>query len=54
MSWGYWGIVAGLLSLLALFFVCIEIVYRGSGTAAGPSVSGADPQDATGARKHAA
>jgi hypothetical protein len=27
MSWGYWGIVAGLLSMVAVFFVCMEIVY---------------------------
>ena len=27
MSWGYWGIVAGLLSMVAAFFVCMEIVY---------------------------
>lgn len=27
MSWGYWGIVAGLLSMVAVFFVCMEIIY---------------------------
>ncbi len=27
MSWAYWGIVAGLLSMVAVFFVCMEIVY---------------------------
>lgn len=27
MSWGYWGIVAGLLSMVMLLFVCMEILY---------------------------
>ncbi len=27
MSWGYWGIVAGLLSMVAVFLVCMEIIY---------------------------
>ncbi len=27
MSWGYWGIVVGLLSMVAVFFVCMEIMY---------------------------
>lgn len=26
-AWGYWGIVAGLLVLLAVFFACMEILY---------------------------
>jgi len=33
-AWGYWGIVAGLLVLLAIFFACMEILYstrRGPG-----------------------
>lgn len=54
MSWGYWGIVAGLLSLLALFFICVDIVHRGSGTAAGPSMPGSAAQDTADAHKHAA
>lgn len=29
MSWGYWGIVTGLLSLLAIFFVSMSLVYSG-------------------------
>jgi hypothetical protein len=29
MSWGYWGIVAGLGVMLALFFVCLEILFPG-------------------------
>jgi hypothetical protein len=28
MSWGYWGIVTGLMVLLAIFFVCVDILYR--------------------------
>ncbi|CAI4033558.1 MAG TPA: hypothetical protein VLA99_01445 [Nitrospiraceae bacterium] len=27
MSWGYWGIVAGLLTMVGLFFVCMAILY---------------------------
>ena len=27
MTWGYWGIVSGLLILLGMFFVCMEILY---------------------------
>lgn len=27
MSWGYWGIVGGLVALVAIFFVCIELLY---------------------------
>jgi len=26
-AWGYWGIAAGLVVLLAIFFVCMEILY---------------------------
>lgn len=39
MSWGYWGIVTGLLVLLALFFVCVEILY------AAPLTTGVDKTD---------
>ncbi|HKN88452.1 MAG TPA: hypothetical protein VJV04_16415 [Nitrospiraceae bacterium] len=28
MSWGYWGIVAGLLALLTVFFFCLDLFYR--------------------------
>jgi hypothetical protein len=28
MSWGYWGIVAGLLVLLTIFFFCMDLLYR--------------------------
>jgi uncharacterized membrane protein len=27
MSWGYWGIVGGLLSMVLALFVCMEILY---------------------------
>jgi hypothetical protein len=27
MSWGYWGIVGGLLSMVIVLFVCMEILY---------------------------
>jgi hypothetical protein len=27
MTWGYWGIVTGLLVLLGIFFACMEILY---------------------------
>ena len=32
MSWGYWGIVTGLLILVTVFFFCIDLVYRGKKT----------------------
>jgi len=28
MSWGYWGIVAGLLALLTVLFFCLDLFYR--------------------------
>jgi hypothetical protein len=31
MSWGYWGIVTGLLALLLVFFVSVNLLYSGSG-----------------------
>ena len=27
MSWGYWGIVGGLLSMVIMLFACMEILY---------------------------
>jgi uncharacterized membrane protein len=27
MSWGYWGIVGGLLSMVVVLFVSVEILY---------------------------
>ena len=32
MSWGYWGIVTGLVLLVATLFVCLEVVYSRSKT----------------------
>lgn len=31
MSWGYWGIVGGLLSMIIVLFVCLEILYAHAG-----------------------
>jgi len=28
MSWGYWGIITGVLVLLTVFFFCIDLLYR--------------------------
>ncbi|WP_447977559.1 hypothetical protein [Candidatus Nitrospira bockiana] len=28
MSWGYWGIVSGILVLVTLFFFCLDLFYR--------------------------
>lgn len=42
MSWGYWGILAGVMTLLAVFFVCMELLYAGArGTGRGKG-SGSD------------
>ena len=30
MSWGYWGIVGGLLAMVTTLFVCVGILYSGS------------------------
>lgn len=30
MSWGYWGIVTGLVTLVAMFFVCLNLLYSGA------------------------
>jgi hypothetical protein len=27
MSWGFWGIVMGLVTFLAGFFICMELLY---------------------------
>lgn len=29
MSWGYWGILAGLAAMVATFFVCVRILSPG-------------------------
>jgi hypothetical protein len=55
MSWGYWGIVAGLLSMVTVLFVCMEILYahakRGLGEAGEP-LEGRSTE--TSASRHAA
>jgi hypothetical protein len=37
MSWGYWGIVAGLMTMVGLFFVCMAILYPGESESSGLS-----------------
>lgn len=56
MTWGYWGIVAGLLVLLGVFFACMEILYararnggNGKMNASGETAAGASKDS-----KHAA
>jgi hypothetical protein len=55
MSWGYWGIVAGLLVLLTIFFFCMDLLYRDEQKAM-PGENLPDSQKATRAAdsKHAA
>jgi len=57
MSWGYWGIVAGLLALLTVFFFCMDLFYRDEKkkTISNEDISGGR-EKATGAidSKHAA
>lgn len=56
MDWVDWGIVIGTLGLLAVLFVCVSIVYRGSeektGEATGTSAE--QGQKAASDTKHAA
>lgn len=58
MSWGYWGIVAGLLTMVALFFVCMAILYptqRASSDLSGDQTKSAEPSMQGQARsRHAA
>ena len=38
MSWGYWGIVGGLIALVANLFVCLSLVYsQAKGSPEAPS-----------------
>lgn len=57
MSWGYWGIVAGLLVLLTVFFFCMDLLYDARQEFAG-TVDADDAADSEGAassgKKHAA
>jgi hypothetical protein len=59
MSWGYWGIVAGLVAMLALFFVCMELMYPSAKKTSRASNKTADKpgesaQQATTSGRHAA
>lgn len=59
MSWGYWGILAGVVTLLGVLFVCMELLYAGARGAARGNGSGADEsrggsQTAASDAKHAA
>lgn len=59
MSWGYWGILAGVVALLAILFVCMELLYAGARGPAKENGSGADEsregsQRAESNAKHAA
>jgi hypothetical protein len=56
MSWGYWGIVGALVAMLAVLFVCLEILSRGE-RCAGPDragASGGTRRDAEPGTRHAA
>jgi hypothetical protein len=58
MSWGFWGIVTGLVTLLAGFFICMELLYshaRNSGKdrIAAPAEGGTGER-AQGTKHHAA
>jgi hypothetical protein len=59
MSGVYWGIVAGLVALVATFFVCIELLYsnaKGSPTALGNTTNepGEASTQASTSRRYAA
>jgi archaellum component FlaF (FlaF/FlaG flagellin family) len=58
MSWGYWGIVTGLVVLLVAFFVSMEILYSATKKSVdeatdSPAGNGEDAAGKTG-KKHAA
>ena len=42
MSWGYWGIVAGLGVLLAVFFISLDLFYSDTKEAAKRNGPGAE------------
>lgn len=55
MSWGYWGIVTGLVVLLVVFFVSMEILYsRARRTIGGATGSPAGNGENITGKKHAA
>jgi hypothetical protein len=47
MSWGYWGIVAGLAAMVTTFFICIEMLYSNAkGSPKAPSGKIDEPREA--------
>jgi hypothetical protein len=47
MSWGYWGIVAGLATMVATLFGCIELSYsKAKGSPTAPSGKIDEPREA--------
>jgi hypothetical protein len=55
MSWGYWGIVTGLLVMLTLFFFCMDILYGTKQKFTGTSrTTPAGTDEGAGGKRHAA
>jgi hypothetical protein len=56
MTWGYWGIIGGLLMLLGAFFACMEIIYARArnGAEGNKGISGDSPAGSSKDTKHAA
>ena len=58
MSWGYWGIVGGLMAMVATMFVCVGLVYP-KGKRSGAPIGAVDrpsegvPQELTAYRRAA-
>jgi archaellum component FlaF (FlaF/FlaG flagellin family) len=47
MSWGYWGIVGGLVAMVATFFVCLGLLYStAKGSPKAPSGKIDEPKEA--------
>lgn len=47
MSWGYWGIVGGLLAMVATLFVCVDLVYpKTKGESSAPAGRRDEPKEA--------
>jgi hypothetical protein len=55
VSWVYWGIVTGLVALVAMLFVCVDVTYSNAkegrhasaGAAGGPIDANKDPSTAS-------
>lgn len=54
MTWGYWGIVAGLLLLVGVFFICMEIVYARAKNGENGQTGSSSGIGASRRKKHAA